>query len=68
MTLIMTRLFRYAECRYADYRALFTIMLNAITLSVIMLNVITLSVVMLIVVAPFLNHVIKKVLNTFYKN
>jgi hypothetical protein len=47
MTLSITRLFHYVECRI-----LFTTMLNVIMLSVVMLNVIMLSVVMLNVVLP----------------
>jgi hypothetical protein len=38
MTLIITRVFHYAECHYVECRILFIIMLNVIMLSVIMLS------------------------------
>jgi hypothetical protein len=42
--------FPCAECRYAEWRILFTIILSAIAMNVIMLNVVMLNVVMLNVV------------------
>ncbi len=47
VTLSITRLFHYAECRVLFTTTLNAIMLNVIMLNVIMLNVIMLSVIML---------------------
>ncbi len=50
MTLIIARLFHFAECHYAECCVLYIIMLNVIMLSVVMLSVVMLSVVMLSVI------------------
>jgi hypothetical protein len=54
-----------AECRYAEYRDLFIIMLNVITQSVVMLSVVMLSFVVLSVVAPQPDHIYRKALVDF---
>jgi hypothetical protein len=59
MTLSIAMLCYNAECHYAEWHILFTIMLNVVILCVVMLNVILLSVIMLTVimlsvVAPFI--------------
>jgi hypothetical protein len=48
MTLIITMICCYAECRI-----LFSILLSVIVLSAVMLNVVMLSVVMLSIMAPY---------------
>ncbi len=50
MTLIIARLFHFAECHYAECCVLYTIILNVIMLSVVILSVVMLSVIMLSVI------------------
>ncbi len=47
MTLSLTILYLYAECRYAESRSLFVGMVNVLMVRVVMLSVIMLNVIML---------------------
>ncbi len=49
MTLSIMPLSHYAECRCAECRDFFIVMLNAIILSVVMLNIVMLIAIVLIV-------------------